>query len=532
MRELLARFGVQVDGSSFAKAQGALAGLHLALGGLKDIIKPVYDGLRDIVEGTAHAAREATIAAQQTGLTTQEVQGLGYAATQTGLSAEELQHGLIHLARAAQEARNGSAEANLGFFQLGVRAVDAAGNVRPMAALLADVSAKFQAMPDGPKKAALAMQLFSRAGAQLIPLLNKGPGGMAALSVEAGKLGIVMSDKLIAAGAHYAATLERMKASAEGLKYSIASRLFPALERGTQALSAWIAKNREWISLGIAKAFEYVSRVVTSLVNTGREVVGFFTRIWKEGGTAKAVLIGIGLAAAAIIAPLTALAGAIGLIVQDLMSPNSTIIKIANAFGTLFDRIGNWFNREWKLFKKDPLGKLYEWSTTFIDWFAKTLGAALEKALKAAFGAEFIERNEDKFLLGLGIASGNPVLAGQAARNLFGANQSVDPGATQSTGPSTPSEWRALINSMLQGWASDARGGAASLTQAWTNWDPADSQHTLPWAAGSGGGGGGTLTVNAPITVNMSGGDPKAVANEVSRQLGDVCKATLDHMNK
>ena len=59
------------------------------------------------------------------------------------------------------------------FGRLGVSVTDANGKVRETDQVMLDLADKFQQMPDGTEKAALASQIFGeRLGSELIPMLN------------------------------------------------------------------------------------------------------------------------------------------------------------------------------------------------------------------------------------------------------------------------------------------------------------------------------------------------------------------------
>ena len=119
----------------------------------------------------------------------------------TESSAAAMNRGLLFLSRNASAAAGGSKEAAEGFQRLGVKLKDADGKLRSPAELIYDVADGLQRLPDGTEKAALAMKLFGRGGAELVPVLNGGRGGLRALGVEARELGVVLSKDAIAAAA-------------------------------------------------------------------------------------------------------------------------------------------------------------------------------------------------------------------------------------------------------------------------------------------------------------------------------------------
>lgn len=69
--------------------------------------------------------------------------------------------------------------------------------------MLGDIAEKFATFRDGPEKAALAIELFGKSGADMIPNLNKGSAGMEELRTEAERLGVVFSGGLAAQAADF-----------------------------------------------------------------------------------------------------------------------------------------------------------------------------------------------------------------------------------------------------------------------------------------------------------------------------------------
>ncbi|MFK5283958.1 hypothetical protein ACI3PL_30705, partial [Lacticaseibacillus paracasei] len=76
---------------------------------------------------------------------------------------------------------------------LGISVSTASGQLKTNDQILAQVFDKFAAMPDGIEKTALAVHIFGRSGATLIPLLNEGTQGLSAMSEEASRLGLIVS---------------------------------------------------------------------------------------------------------------------------------------------------------------------------------------------------------------------------------------------------------------------------------------------------------------------------------------------------
>lgn len=109
--------------------------------------------------------------AQQVGLTTDELQALRFAAVQNNLSTEQFEGALIKLNDTLDNAARGNDEAIRAFDRLGVKILDARGQMRSTADVLTDVARGLGAISDPARQAGAANDLFGRTGARLIPLL-------------------------------------------------------------------------------------------------------------------------------------------------------------------------------------------------------------------------------------------------------------------------------------------------------------------------------------------------------------------------
>jgi hypothetical protein len=94
---------------------------------------------------------------------------------------------------------------------------------------LAVVADKFKNMDDGPKKVALAMQLFGRSGKELIPILNLGSKGIEQLNQKLDEYG-VRNDDAVAKGAALAESVNETKLGFMGIQNVLTSALAPVFK--------------------------------------------------------------------------------------------------------------------------------------------------------------------------------------------------------------------------------------------------------------------------------------------------------------
>lgn len=237
-------------------------------------------GLAYMVKQSINAADEASKLAQAAGVTTEAFTGLQFAAGLSGVSTEELSSALARLNKTSAEVAVGAEKQASLFAALGVSVKDAAGNMRAGNDVLADLADRFQKMPDGVDKAAVAMEIFGRSGTKLIPFLNTGSKGIAELTAQAEKLGLVISDEQAKASEKFNDTLSVLGSVSQGAANKIAAELLPTLNEMSGFLLD-VAQDSDAASTA-ADAFGSVLKAVsvagigvaTTFANVGRAIGG------------------------------------------------------------------------------------------------------------------------------------------------------------------------------------------------------------------------------------------------------------------
>lgn len=255
----------------------------------------------EMVKSTGEAAIAALRLGQKVGISTEAVQELGYAAKVSGVNAEQLQHGFQRLALGLAEAKkSGTGPLVDGLTALGI-SFSEVKNQTPdeMLQTLAD---RFADMPDGAKKTAAAMQIFGKAGADLIPLLNRGGDGIKELRKEAEDLGLVMSKDTAEAFEKLEESSAKIGGTLTGLKNTAVVALLPVIQKMADELFAWVQANREIIAStikGVVEGLIVVVKVLASAFGVLVDIVQFFIEHSELG---KAVLIALGAVITAVAA--------------------------------------------------------------------------------------------------------------------------------------------------------------------------------------------------------------------------------------
>lgn len=216
------------------------------------------------VGGAVTAFRDMTLeldrmakSAQALGLTTETLSALEYAAGMAGVEANDLSTALGKLSVKAQEAAQGNKQAVELFRDLGVSVNDSSGNLKAADVLLGEVADRFAKFEDGSSKAALAIDLFGRSGAKLIPLLNGGSSGLEEMRVEAEKLGGIIDSKLAKQSEAFNDNLSKLGTLTGTAGKALAGNLLPWLNEVAEGFLI-SAKNAE-------SFFEILSRPISGL---------------------------------------------------------------------------------------------------------------------------------------------------------------------------------------------------------------------------------------------------------------------------
>lgn len=224
------------------------------------------------VKGAIDAADETDELAQKTGLLAKEVAGLKLLFEQEGLG-DAFGGTMAKLAREASEG-------NKAFAAMGVSVNGATGQLKSTRQLLGEVADKFAGYADGPEKAALAMELFGKSGADLIPLLNGGAQSLDDFDRKAEQLGLTLSAETAAAAAQFNDQLFLLSKNGQGAATAIAVGLLPALVAVTEELAKGGQQGSVLTSVsnGLATAFEAASvfglNVAYVLKQVGNELGG------------------------------------------------------------------------------------------------------------------------------------------------------------------------------------------------------------------------------------------------------------------
>ena len=214
----LARFDKQASVSARNIGKGLAAAAVLAGTAIAAMTKQAID-----------SADQLNKMSQATGISTEALSELQYAASLSDVSIDQLSTNLRKLQKAQADAARGSETAAKAFKALGLSATNADGSLKDSDELLLEIADKFATLEDGAAKAALAQELFGRSGAAMIPFLNQGRKGIEALRKEAQQFGLVVTTEAGQAAEQFNDNLTRLGAVGRGVANQVQQALVPTL---------------------------------------------------------------------------------------------------------------------------------------------------------------------------------------------------------------------------------------------------------------------------------------------------------------
>ncbi len=382
-------------------------------------------------KATADAARygdQLAKASDKTGVSVESFGRLGYAAERASVGFGALEVAMFRQARAANEAAQGTGSGAEAYAALGISVKDASGRLKDGETLFKETAEALSKLDNDTQKTALAMDIFGRSGAQLLPMMKDGAAGIEEMGKRAEDLGLVMDEETARMSEAYNDMMEDIKSAGMGIATSIGQVLMPILTRGAEIVVDLTKRVREFaqehpqltqfvvaaagafgallIPLGtivmalprLIMAYEAYQKA-TLLVNAALKGQSIWTAaVSAAHGVAAVVTGGLSvaygvLATAAklawkavlgpigwVIAGIGLVAGAVMLVIKhwDVIGP--FFVRLWDGIKNVFSAVGQWL---WTFFLTcHPVGMIIKNWEPITEWFGR-----FWEGIKKVFGA-------------------------------------------------------------------------------------------------------------------------------------------------
>ena len=284
--------------TAMGRLRGAASG---ALGAMRSFL-PVLGvaGIAAFGKRNLDAADSMSKLSQRTGIAAPTLDKFRKVAELSDTSIQSLEKAFPALARGIDDAIvKGTGPAAEAFSRLGVGLTDANGKARETDEVMLDLADKFQQLPDGTEKAALAAQIFGqRLGSELIPLLNSGGDAVRGM-------GTALTQDFADKAAAFNDKLENVQEKLGDMALKLTEALLPALEAIIPAIESLVTGFTSLpgpvqgliVALGGIAAVAFVfAPLVTALTSIGPLLGGLVTAIGPVVAAVKGlgtVLVGV-----------------------------------------------------------------------------------------------------------------------------------------------------------------------------------------------------------------------------------------------
>jgi len=271
-------------------------------------------GAVNTLTGMASAAAEnvdvQSKLSRRLGMTYAELAGLKLAGDLAGVGIESIGAAMTKADVAMQKAAGGSKSANAAFSTLGLSIDDLQG--MSGADRFAAISEAISALPTPAERAAAAVALFGRSGAQLLPLYEGGAGAIQQARQEAEKFGLALTNAQGQNVEEMNDSFTRVYAAIQGVVQQVVAHLAPAITAVAKQFTDFVgsvgganigqaigeallqgarflAQMGDYLIQNFGSVFEYLTQVGaqwSSVFDLGNRVASFFGAV---GDTLQAV---------------------------------------------------------------------------------------------------------------------------------------------------------------------------------------------------------------------------------------------------
>jgi len=288
------------------KVSGGLKGLAGAAGGLSGALGSLVPlatgaGLAAMAKGAIDAADNMFDLSQKTGVSVESLSKFQQAANASGNSIEGVGAAMIKLNKGLAAGGGPAADA---LKALGLSATDASGKLKSTDKVMLEIADKFKSLPDGAQKTALALKLFGKNGADMIPLLNGGAKSIEGLSATMSTTFAQGADKLNDKLAALQGKLLQLGVSIGTALMPLLNGIADAVTAAANAFSALPGPIQAIVGgvVALAAAFVVLAPAISAAVSIAGALAGL-----GLGATIAGWLGAIGPAIAGIIAAFTGL---------------------------------------------------------------------------------------------------------------------------------------------------------------------------------------------------------------------------------
>jgi uncharacterized membrane protein YgcG len=251
----------------FGVTAGVAAAAGMAIG---NAIGAAAKKIAGAIPAAIDAMDELSKMSQKIGIPTETLSALKHAADLANVGMETLSTGVRKLSVNMQEIGGGgtSSAAARSLDALGISATNSTGLLKSSEQVMLEIADRFRGMEDGAGKTAMAMGIFGKSGAELIPLLNEGSEGIRKMTDEAKELGITFDSGSGRAAEQFNDNMTRLGSVFTGFITKLTVEMLPTLARLSDQFIQFM-KDTNLIDTAVAAVTNTFKAFVTVGVTVG-----------------------------------------------------------------------------------------------------------------------------------------------------------------------------------------------------------------------------------------------------------------------
>lgn len=272
VEELAAKLGLDTDTLSFTKAIMLADGLKLGLSSIAEAAKNVARSMVETVTGTAEYGGQLKDMAERTGISTDALQEMRFAAERAGAPFSALTVGIRKLQVASANAAGGNKAYAKVFSELGVSLKDGNGKLKNGETLIYDVADAMGRLTDDSKRTQVAQRLFGMGAQSLIPILKGGENSLSAQAARFREMGVAMDATTIGQADDFGDAMFDLNTVMAAFKRDIGGPLLAPLTKFIDKTRVFVKTVRDTVKLNWDK---YLERVKWALMGIGVVMTAF-----------------------------------------------------------------------------------------------------------------------------------------------------------------------------------------------------------------------------------------------------------------
>jgi len=222
--------------------------------------KALHTGERiyQVAKSAVSALNDIDRLSKVAGMSADQFQKMQYAAKMTDVEAGDLAIAIKKLSQAMDDATRETGEAAGWFKTMGISVTDTDGRLKSLDKVMGEIANKFASWEDGPRKIAIAVDLFGRSGQNLIPYLNQGAAGLKKFYEEAERLGVILDEQIIKKGTELEDTFKRVEAVTDAFWKKMVVGAVSVIEKIEELRKSYVGFFYTLQEKGIGGAYRYL----------------------------------------------------------------------------------------------------------------------------------------------------------------------------------------------------------------------------------------------------------------------------------